>query len=89
MQHATTTIVVEISEPEPGTYLAKATRDDGKVALVQQREHLRGQCLRAGAPDGHPGVRGLLMTTHGPSTEQLAAMHAGQHDVWGARRKSC
>ena len=28
------------------------------------------------------------MTAHGPSTEQLAAMHAGPHDVWGARRKT-
>ena len=28
------------------------------------------------------------MTAHGLSTEQLAAMHAGPHDVWGARRKT-
>lgn len=36
----TTTIVVELSEPEPGTYLAKATRDDGQVALVESTESL-------------------------------------------------
>ena len=40
VQHATTTIVVELSEPEPGTYLAKATRDDGEVALVQSSESI-------------------------------------------------
>ena len=36
----TTTIVVELSEPEPGTYVAKATRDDGQVALVESTESL-------------------------------------------------
>lgn len=36
----TTTIVVELSEPEPGTYVAKATRDDGQVALVESTETL-------------------------------------------------
>ncbi len=28
------------------------------------------------------------MSAHGPSIEQLAAMHQGAHDVWGERRKS-
>jgi len=36
----TTTIVVELSEPEPGTYVAKAMRDDGQVALVESTESL-------------------------------------------------
>ena len=36
----TTTIVVELSEPEPGTYVGKATRDDGQVAFVESTESL-------------------------------------------------
>lgn len=34
----TTTIVIELSEDEAGTHLAKATRDDGQVALVESTE---------------------------------------------------
>jgi len=50
----TTTIVVELSEPEPGTYVAKATRDDGQVALVESTESLyEAQCSgRCQQPQG-------------------------------------
>lgn len=36
----TTRIVIELSQDEAGTYLAKATRDDGQVALVESSESL-------------------------------------------------
>ena len=40
MPQRTVTIVVELSQPEPGTYLAKATRDDGEIALVESSESI-------------------------------------------------
>lgn len=36
----TTRIVIELSEPEPGVYVAQATRDDGQVALVESSESI-------------------------------------------------
>ena len=36
----TTRIVIELSDDEAGTYLAKATRDDGQGALVESTESL-------------------------------------------------
>jgi len=39
-QPSTITIVVELSEPEPGIYLARATRDDGAIALMESTESL-------------------------------------------------
>jgi len=36
----TTTVVIELSQDEAGTYLAKATRDDDQVALVESTESL-------------------------------------------------
>ncbi len=39
-RHAHTTIVIELSQDETGTYVAKATRDDGQVALVESSESL-------------------------------------------------
>ncbi len=36
----TTRIVIELSEPEPGVYIAQATRDDGEVALVESSESI-------------------------------------------------
>jgi hypothetical protein len=34
------TVVLELSEDEAGTYVVKATRDDGQVALVESTESL-------------------------------------------------
>ena len=41
---------IELSEPEPGTYVAKATRDDGQVALVESTESIYEASAYALAP---------------------------------------
>ena len=46
----TTTIVMELSQDEAGTYVAKATRDDGQVALVESTESLFEASAYALAP---------------------------------------
>ena len=34
------TVVIELSQDETGTYVVKATRDDGQVALVESDDSL-------------------------------------------------
>ena len=61
----TTTITVELSEPQAGVYLAKATRDDGEITLVESNDsiyeasayalaHLTAAIVPAPRYDSHP-----------------------------------